>query len=166
MQRGTVANLFIGDLHLTDQTRDNYRFGVFDWIAQQQQKLLVDATFLAGDLTDAKDRHSATLVNKTIEGLLKLKPPIWICRGNHDYRDPENPFFKFLNYINGLQFVNTPTIVNNLGIIPHYRQQDEFDKAVQKVKGADGFLVHQTFDGAIAETGAVLSGLHSFRTPL
>lgn len=156
--------LLIGDLHLTDKTRDDYRFKIFDWIRKQQDSLPVAATFLAGDLTDAKDRHSATLVNKTVGGLLKLKPPVYIDRGNHDYRDPVNPFFKFLNHIEGLQFITEPTLITHqfkVGIIPHYREQAEFDAAVKKVSNSDAFLVHQTFEGAIAETGTLLSGLRA-----
>lgn len=151
--------LTIGDLHLTDQARDDYRFGIFDWIRRQQDHLSVAATFLAGDITDQKDRHSATLVNKIVGGLLKLRPPVYICRGNHDYRDPTNPFFNFLNHIQGLMFVTKPTVAHGMAMIPHVRTQDEFDASVAAVGAADAFLVHQTFDGAIAETGTRLSGL-------
>lgn len=156
--------LLIGDLHLTDKSRDDYRFEIFDWICKQQERLKPEATFLAGDLTDAKDRHSATLVNKTVNGLLKLKPPVYIDRGNHDYRDPVNPFFKFLNHIEGLWFITEPTLVTHkfqIGVVPHYREQAEFDAAVKKVSNPDAFLVHQTFEGAIAETGVTLSGLRA-----
>jgi len=154
----------IGDLHLTDNARDSYRFEIFDWIAKQQAKRDPIATFLAGDLTDAKDRHSATLVNQVVEGLTSLKPPIYICRGNHDYRDPNNPFFKFLNNIDGLLLAINPIVVGTslkMAIIPHFRDQDKFDSAVRGVSAANpaAFLVHQTFDGAIAESGVRLTGL-------
>jgi len=153
--------LIVGDLHLTDQARDAYRFEIFDWIKQQQGNRRVAATFLAGDITDAKDRHSATLVNYIVAGLTKLKPPIYICMGNHDYRDPKNPFFKFLNHISGISFVTKPEVHHGMAIIPHYREQDGFDHAISIGNGGKpmAFLVHQTFDGAIAETGACLSGL-------
>lgn len=154
----------IGDLHLTDRSQDDYRFGVFDWIKRRQEKHPVAATFLAGDITDAKDRHSATLVNKIVAGLLKLKPPVYIDMGNHDYRDSKNPFFKFLGHINGIHFVTEPWVVSEgkrMAIIPHYRTQDEFNDAVHNCQASapDSFLVHQTFEGAIAESGVRLSGL-------
>jgi len=166
--------LLIGDLHLTDRAQDAYRFGIFDWIRRQQEKHPVAATFLAGDITDQKDRHSATLVNKIVSGLLKLKSPVYIVMGNHDYRDPKNPFFKFLNHIDGLKFVTKPCVVEHgmgMALIPHYRDQDEFNTAIKDCEGADAFLVHQTFDGAIAESGVRLSGLsaslvESFKPPL
>jgi DNA repair exonuclease SbcCD nuclease subunit len=154
--------LLVGDLHLTDHARDSYRFGVFDWIAKQQDKRPTAATFLAGDITDAKDRHSATLVNKIVKGLLKLRPPVYVVMGNHDYRDPKNPFFKFLNYIDGITFVVKPTVIKAglpIGLIPHYREQDLFEAAVDLCSNANSLLVHQTFEGAIAESGVRLSGL-------
>lgn len=159
--------MIVGDTHLTDNARDAYRFRLFDWLAKQQRKNETVATFLAGDITDAKDRHSATLVNKIVEGLLKLKPPVYIAMGNHDYRDPRNPFFKFLNHIEGIHFVTKPTVIKagkRMAVIPHYRKQNEFDEAVDLVGSDNGvvpdsFLVHQTFAGAIAESGVLLNGL-------
>lgn len=156
--------LLVGDTHFTDHAKDQYRFGLFPWIKKQQSKYDVAGTFLCGDITDAKNRHSATLVNKIIEGLVTLRPPVYICCGNHDYRDPANPFFKFLNHIDGLQFITEPTVVTagkSMAIIPHRRTQDEFTRAIGICGGLrpSALLVHQTFDGAIAETGARLSGL-------
>lgn len=169
--------LLIGDLHLTDNTRDAHRFDIFKWIRKQQEKLNPVATFLLGDITDSKDRHSATLVNKIVSGLVSMKPPVYILKGNHDYKaDPTNPFFKFLNHIEGLEFVVKPTVIKaikSIALIPHVRSQDEFDHSVRLCGDSSPvcFLVHQTFDGAIAETGVRLSGLaaspiESFNPPL
>jgi predicted phosphodiesterase len=165
--------LVLGDLHLTDQSRDSHRFNVFPWIVKQQRKRDPVATILLGDLTDQKDRHSATLVNAIVANLVTLKPPIYILRGNHDYnRDQSSPFFNFLNHIEGITFVTEPALVTagkKLGFVPHYRSQAEFDNAVHKVvsdchasgagSGPDGWFVHQTFEGAIAESGVRLNGL-------
>lgn len=158
--------MLVGDLHFTDQARDAHRFDIFDWIVKQQAKHKPAATFLAGDITDSKDRHSATLVNNIVNGLMKLKRPVYILMGNHDYRDPNNPFFKFLNHIDGIHFVIEPTVIKAIkpiGLIPHVRTQDAFDDAVRAVQrgnaGISSYLVHQTFEGAIAEAGVRLSGL-------
>src|SRR3981189_3648842 len=154
--------MLVADPQPTDRAQDAYRFGIFDWIRRQQEKHPVAATFLAGDITDQKDRHSATLVNKIVGGLLKLQPPVYIVMGNHDYRDPKNPFFKFLNHIKGIHFITKPCVVEHdmdMALIPHCREQTVFDTAVKDCEGADAFLVHQTFDGAIAESGVRLSGL-------
>lgn len=159
--------LLVGDLHLTDRAQDAYRFGIFDWVRRQQAKGQVAATFLLGDLTDSKDRHSATLVNSIVNGLVSLKPPVYVVRGNHDYKaDQSNPFFHFLNHIEGLTFATGPTVVTEVqkvALIPHYRSQEEFDDAVRSVVSGNQppacFLTHQTFEGAMAESGVCLSGL-------
>ena len=158
--------LVVGDLHLTDKARDAYRFNFFKWLRRQQDKYSVAATFLAGDLTDAKDRHSATLVNTIVSKLSSLRAPVHICCGNHDYRDPETPFFRFLNHVGAghIFFHVIPELVpvlGNVAIIPHYKTQEEFDAAVRQCSQADLFLVHQTFEGAIAESGTILSGLRA-----
>ena len=76
--------LLSADLHLSDRARDSHRFGLFPWLKKQQQKNKVDATFLLGDLTQEKDRHSSALVNRIVEELLTLTPPVYVLRGNHD----------------------------------------------------------------------------------
>jgi hypothetical protein len=63
-----------------------------------------------------------------------------------------------------LKFITDPIVVKAgrpIAMIPHYRTQEEFNAAVDYCAGAkpDAFLVHQTFEGAIAETGVRLSGL-------
>ncbi len=157
--------LATADLHLSDRPKDQYRFAIFDWLARQQQKYKVDATFVLGDLTDRKDNHSSALVNRVIDELLKLRPPVYILRGNHDGVDPSNPFFRFLQTIEGLDFVVEPTVLpNGVAMIPHQPDQAALDRACGIVRPSmAGVMMHQTLDGAMAETGTRLSGL---RCPL
>jgi DNA repair exonuclease SbcCD nuclease subunit len=157
------------DLHLSDRPRDAYRWPIFDWLAKQQQKYKADATFILGDLTDRKDNHSSALVNRVIDELLKLQPPVYILRGNHDGIDPNNPFFRFLQTIEGLDFVVEPVALTSgpargVALIPHQPNQAALDRACGLVgPKMAGVMMHQTLDGAMAETGARLSGL---RCPL
>jgi hypothetical protein len=161
--------LVSADLHLSDRPKDSYRFGIFDWLAKQQQKHNVSATFILGDLTDRKDNHSSALVNRVIDELLKLKPPVYILRGNHDGIDPNNPFFRFLQTIEGLDFVVAPALlqrgpVQGVALIPHQPDQAALDRACGIVgHKMAGVMMHQTLQGAMAETGMPLSGL---RCPL
>jgi hypothetical protein len=154
--------LLSADLHLSDRARDSYRFGLFSWLKKQQQKNKVDATFLLGDLTQEKDRHSSALVNRIVEELLTLTPPVYVLRGNHDGTNPDSPFFKFLNSITGLNFVVKPTFLHKyeIAMIPHCADQATLDAACKQMPiNPTAVFAHQTFSGAIAETGAVLSGL-------
>lgn len=150
------------DLHLSDRARDEYRFGLFGWLRKEQRKHKVDVTFLLGDMTESKDRHSSTLVNRIVEELLKLQPPVYILRGNHDGLSPESPFFKFLNSIPGLTFVVKPTFLHKyeIAMIPHCRTQEELNTACKQMPAnCKAVFLHQTFTGAIAETGMPLPGL-------
>lgn len=130
-------------------------------MAQQQREHNVTATFILGDLTHEKDNHSAALVNRAIDEMTRLRPPVYILRGNHDAVDPNNPYFKFLNCVDGFSFVNHPImdIRLHVALIPHCRNQAEFDQACAIIRPDSAVMVHQTFDGAEAETGTRLSGL-------
>ena len=154
--------LLTTDLHLSDRPRDIYRFGLFDWIKKQQSKHKVDATFFLGDTTESKDRHSSTLVNRIVEELLKLTPPVFILRGYHDGTSPDNPYFKFLSSIPGLTFIANPTFMHKyeIAMLPHCRTQDELKTACKHMPAnPKAVFLHQTFTGAIAETGVALAGL-------
>jgi DNA repair exonuclease SbcCD nuclease subunit len=155
-----MSYLLVGDLHLTDRPRDAYRFGIFDQIARWHEEYNFEATFIMGDLTDAKDRHSAILVNRIVDELSWLNN-VFILMGNHDYIDRHNPFFGFLNKLEGIYFITKPDLFNDVCAIPHCRTQEEFDQACWSLNGekCKYLLVHNTFNGAISESGRVMSGL-------
>src|SRR5713226_9416852 len=116
-----MTYLISADLHLSDRPRDEYRWGLFGWLAKMQAKHDVTATMFLGDITQDKDKHSATLVNRLVDELIGLKPPIYILRGNHDGIDPANPYFRFLSTIEGVQFIVEPTVIDGVAFIPHCR---------------------------------------------
>ena len=154
--------LVTSDIHLSDRSKDAYRFGLFRWLATQQKKYKVTATFVLGDLTQEKDNHSSALVNRTIDEMTRLRPPVYAIAGNHDGTDPTNPYFRFLDCIDGFHFSCTPHFDSKLGVlfVPHCRVQSEFDSAIKIAKGpGHTVMCHQTFEGAIAETGVKLNGL-------
>lgn len=153
--------LITADIHLSDRPKDQYRFGLFRWLAKQQQQYQTDAIFILGDITQDKDNHSSALVNRAVDEIINLRPPVFIVRGNHDGIDPSNPYFRFLNCIDGITFAVEPTFLSRMGIalIPHCRSQRELDENCRKFINPYAVMCHQTFDGAVAETGARLSGL-------
>lgn len=153
--------LFTSDLHLTARARDDYRFGLFPWLAHQQKKQDSDATFILGDITHEKDNHPSHLVNKMVEGLKLLKPPVYILRGNHDCVDPENPFFKFLNEIEGIHFITDQAWLPDYAVymVAHRSSENEFKEVCLLAPPiCRVLLIHQTVDGAISESGAKLTG--------
>ena len=151
--------LLTSDLHFTDNPRDNYRFELFDWLLQQQKQYNVDATFILGDLTDGKDRHSSVLVNRIVDGLKFLKPSIYIPMGNHDYINPDMPFFYFLDHMN-IWFHPRPFALDcfKIYLIPHQPDQASLDAAFKQMPAGWTVMCHQTFAGAQSETGMPLTG--------
>jgi predicted phosphodiesterase len=151
-----VRWLITSDLHFSDRPKDSSRFGLLPWLAKQQELHQTEATFLLGDLTQEKDNHSSTLVNRITDELAHLRPPIFIVRGNHDCIDPSQPFFRFLNSFSGIKFYSSGcTLSNGVRLVAHCRTQAEFNSRLQP---ANYLMCHQTFEGAIAETGQPMSG--------
>lgn len=160
--------LITSDLHLTDREQDEYRWGFLQWLARQTSTNAVDFVAILGDLTDRKDRHSAVLVNRVVDELLRVADaaPVHVLMGNHDYDvDSAAPFFRFLSYIPGLHYHSMPRFItfkkNVVALLPHTR--DDFFKTYRRhmrlVRQPRLVLMHQTLSGAIAETGFMLSGM-------
>ena len=154
--------LLAADIHLTDKSADRERFKLFPWLAKKQLEHDTWATFILGDITDSKDKHSAWLVNSVVEGLLKLRPPVYIQKGNHDYIDPNNPFFGFLDKLEGIYFISTAELIRGQSkclVIPHMRDEAEWTTCIKTFKGmTDYAFIHQTVEGVISESGARLDG--------
>ncbi len=155
--------LITTDLHFTDAPREAYRFRIFDYLEEQITKLAIHHIFLLGDLTDKTDRHSARLVNELVPRIQRLaeKCQIFILRGNHDYVDPTCPYFMFLNQVNNVHYVITPTRIKLDGtkiyLLPHTRHP-ELDWKGLEINKADMVFMHQTLRGAKAENGQSLEG--------
>lgn len=152
--------LFFSDPHFTDNPRDGYRFELFPWLLEQQKNYKVDAVICGGDITDSKDQHSAVLVNLIVEGFRMLKPPVYICRGNHDCLS-DQPFFEFLNEIEGIKFFSNFGYADKIktAFIPHQKTQEELDFCFSKMISNSLVMMHQTITGAISESGQQLTGL-------
>lgn len=157
--------LIATDLHLSDRPRDDYRFGLFDFLKKQIIKREVDLLLILGDLTDLKDNHSSQLVNQIVKGLSELAAmvPVIILKGNHDYlANPDNPFFDFLNHIKNIRFITKQTLWTNkmdkrLLFIPHVENSKKWNNL--KVDGkVDYAFIHQTVAGAMSESGRRLNG--------
>ena len=113
--------IITSDLHLTDRARDEYRWELFPWLIELVEETGSDEVLILGDLTDAKNNHSAELVNRMVKELTNLPAHVYVLKGNHDYVDPDQPFFGFLNEIPGVRFVTHPEMLpclQELGLWP------------------------------------------------
>lgn len=163
--------LLISDLHLTDSPKDDYRWGLFPWLAKQLQtsEFPIYYLFILGDLTDAKDFHSSKIVNKLVTALVKLLEAstklkkIYILRGNHDGVDHNCPYFQFLQHVPKILYVGTQweeTIgESKLLMLPHTRNP-KTDWADTDFHRADVIFMHATVEGSVSENGMKLEGVH------
>lgn len=164
--RATKMNVLVtSDLHLTDNPRDADRWNLFPWLAKQAKKYSVSHILILGDLTEAHDRHSSVLVNRVCSAIYNLPGIKIVLKGNHDFIDQNNPFWGFFKTLqpSNVHYVAEPEFikVGKLGeclFLPCTRnwQRDwQFD-----FKACHNFIfTHQSYDGAIAETGYTLDGI-------
>lgn len=155
--------ILTGDLHFTDRPNDAYRFDLFPFLRQRVKKYDVGAVILLGDITDFKDQHPATLVNRIVRELVKLAElcPVYIIRGNHDCNDPNHPFFQFLDGYNNIYFYTHPESVilpdgkTKALFLPHSRQPSKDWQGV--IEGRHDYIFcHQTFRGCRVENGTTM----------
>lgn len=155
------------DLHLTDRARDAYRWELFPWLLKfmeaDDEPLLI-----LGDLTHEKDGHNAALVDRIVRTLGDFAATgreVWVLKGNHDYTDPDTPFFGFLDRIPGVHFIAEPSMHSVGGstdvlFLPHtWDPMDDWEDITDKFDvDPDLVVCHQTFNGAKASNGHVLQG--------
>lgn len=162
-----MNSLLISDLHLTDNPRDEYRWRLFDWLIDTMPKHDVKSLFILGDLTDAKDYHSAKLVNRIVHVLLRCYREgklleIIILRGNHDGVDPKCAYFRFLGQYPCIQYVDTPFMKpfdgHEVLMLPHTNDPLRAWESVE-LHAAETILMHATVRGALAENGQALEGI-------
>src|SRR5512137_2617362 len=98
-----MSYVLLSDLHLTRNSLDEYRWKwleeftnwLSDFMKEEDECMLI----ILGDITENKDRHQSSLVNRFIEYLDRWRQlcRIEILTGNHDGIDVAKPYFKFLS---------------------------------------------------------------------
>lgn len=161
-----MSSLITSDLHLNSRVTDRSRWNILEWLVTTAAKLSIDQTIILGDLTDAKDKHEAELVNEIAKQLGRIAP-VYVLMGNHDYVDPAYPFFDFASLVKGVTFIKKPVAMQlriagkdaRVLFLPSTRDYlMDWDK-LSKWNIYDYIFCHQTFTGAEAETGTKLQGV-------
>ena len=159
--------LITTDLHLTVNPRDAYRWKLFPWLATQCKRHRVKTLLILGDLTDAKDYHSAELVNTVAENISRCAEfvdEMVILMGNHDYLKGGSPFFDFLNLHPKIRFITKPVDDTGSGkldevkvlYLPHSKSPvDDWAKAYMKTY--EMIFMHQTVNGSIVSNGQAMT---------
>lgn len=168
-----MTAIVTSDVHFTDNPKDEYRWGLWPWLEKQVVKTGAKHVIILGDLTVAKDRHPAKLVNRFVDSINSLAQltQVIVLRANHDYIDEKSPFFGFLEYLHHhVMFVNTPTehfiddglhtrFKNKPSLFLPSTKHWETDWSKFDFKSYDYIFTHQTYNGAIAENGMGMRGI-------
>jgi len=156
--------LLISDLHFTDKTADRYRFKIFTWVYEYFMRTGDKNLIILGDLTDSKDHHSANLVNAIVKRMLDLTGKgmeIFLLKGNHDYIDPDMPFFEFLGQYEYINYIKDPQcwLIEGYSclFLPHTRQplaDWAVNRTVEKaMKTAAYVFMHESVIGSVTSNG-------------
>jgi calcineurin-like phosphoesterase family protein len=151
--------LLTADWHLDDNPDNEYRWQIIELVFQNLVQHKIDEVFILGDTWDRKDRHSAALVNRTVEGFRCLagRAPLTILRGNHDttLRDPS--FWEFLNGFDKISYVTKPEFRGQLALLP-FTPNPKLDWSEFNLSDFKALFMHVTYPGAIGENGFKLDG--------
>lgn len=156
--------LLTSDIHLTASAKDAYRFGLFPWLREQCKVHAVKTLCILGDITDAKDCHSAELVNRIVAEIAacaRCVEDVYILTGNHDYLHAGHPFFAFLSRLPRVRFINTlfePPAEDCTSLFLPHTHTPARDWADLSLDHFQYVFMHQTVSGSIASNGMRMEG--------
>lgn len=161
--------LLFTDIHLTDSPATAYRWELFPWLYDVCRQEKVKELICLGDITDAKDKHSAVLVNKVVKAIAAAPVDDFrILAGNHDWLKQGEEFFRFLNQLPAVHFITYPghdradkDATASAYFLPFSKQPKQDWERVFDVQGKEGFdyvFMHQTVQNAVASNGQVMEG--------
>jgi hypothetical protein len=176
-----MASLLTADIHQTDAPGDSYRWRLFPWLIQMVKLHKVKQVLILGDLTERKDRHPSSLLNRMAGEIAELRKfcAVIILKGNHDYIDPACPYFGFLSLMENVGFITEP-VTMGLPIVGDKHESCLFlpsdpeplkgwQKIIPTFNEYRYIFCHQTFKGALYENGqhapdgVPLSIFHGFK---
>lgn len=151
--------LLISDLHLTDNPQHEYRWGLFDHLDGLLPEEGIKTLAILGDLTDAKDFHSATLTNRVVQQVMRMRQHVkhvTILLGNHDYLKRGHAYFDFLNKLDGVRFVVKPyeDLDGDVAVLwlPHTKTPGA-DWGGLNLEHFNYVFMHQTVTGSVTSNG-------------
>lgn len=116
----------VSDPHFSIRPNDEFFWGLQHQLIDIVQQNKVNTILFDGDLCNSKDNHSSILVNRVTDLLVELSKhvkQIYILRGNHDGIDPNNPYWRWLNHLEGIEFIHKMQhrLLNgrNVWFLPH-----------------------------------------------
>lgn len=155
-----MRRLVTSDWQLDDNPKNLYRWNfVSGALPELIRKYKPYQLLMLGDITEAKDNHSASLVNDIVDLFQDLSRmcQVIILQGNHDFQHKGFPFFRFLGHNENISWISVPSKEDNCLFLPHSRDHKTDWKGV-KMAGHDYIFAHNIFTGATGN-GQALSGI-------
>ncbi len=159
--------VIISDPHFTANPADEYRWKLWPWLAEEIKAEKARTLLILGDLTDAKDYHSADLVNRLTAAIASMPvEEVIILAGNHDWLKQGGVFFKFLQHIQKprIRVITEPTEdigtadVDPLCMFLPYTKSPAKDWKDRDFSHYHFLFLHQTAPGSVASNGQKMEG--------
>ncbi|MCK5235403.1 MAG: metallophosphoesterase [Deltaproteobacteria bacterium] len=156
--------LITSDLHLTDSPLDEYKWLIFDWLRDAVERHNIEKVIILGDITEKKDKHSSALVNRIAENFTRLgtMAEVIVLMGNHDYIDPDKPFFQFIKNSDFITFIKTPGRLGDILWLPHSHNPVplwlDIPFIEQDIQECSHIFLHQTVTGVKVGNGMEMTG--------
>lgn len=157
--------IIVSDPHFTASPNDEYRWGLWAWLAEEIKAEKARTLLILGDLTDQKDYHPAELVNRLVASIASLPvEEVIFLAGNHDWLKQGGVFFEFLRHIEKpkVRVLTKPT-EDTLGSDPAcmflpYTKSPARDWKDYDFSHYDYVFLHQTAPGSVASNGQRMDG--------
>lgn len=159
--------IIISDPHFTASPNDEYRWGLWPWLAGEIKEEGARTLLILGDLTDAKDYHPAELVNRLTAAIVSMPvEEIIILAGNHDWLKQGGVFFKFLQHVQRprIRVITEPADdpgdpdTDPLCMFLPYSKSPARDWKDWDFSHYDFLFMHQTAPGSVASNGQKMDG--------
>lgn len=154
-----TSTIMLADLHQSNKDIDSYRSDLEHQVLSMLQEYRPQTLHILGDLCENKDFHSAQLVNRVVDMLVRWSnyvDEVILLAGNHDGIDPNCPYFRFLRHIPRVRYITEITQeINTLGpvtYLPHTR--NPLQDWAHLVLDDQIVFAHVTVAGASTDTGA------------
>lgn len=168
-----MIKLVVSDIHLINSPNEEWRFKIFDILTEIINKQNVTSLIILGDLTESKDKHTSQFIDRIITSFKKLQSNCkrittinFLC-GNHDYIDPEYPFFKFLKDLS-FSDIDFNVIFNEFKIIDNDLYIPYMLNPIEVLQNNpslvyDNLFLHHMFTGIRLRSGYKAEGIDSIK---
>lgn len=158
--------IIVSDPHFTASPNDEYRWGLWAWLAEEIKAEKARTLLILGDLTDAKDYHSAELVNRLTAAIAALPvEEVIFLAGNHDWLKQGGVFFEFLQHLEKpkVRVITKPTQFamddrDPICFFLPYTKSPARDWKDYDFSHYDYVFLHQTAPGSVASNGQRMDG--------